>query len=158
MTRLAFDDLYRLAVNVGFPPGDSAVTAAAIALAESNVPATSPPTGNPEAIGDPTFGGSYGLWQVNHPAHPEYDTESLLDPTYNAKAALAISAEGTNWSPWATYNSGAYKQYIETPPSVAVSPQTLQTVGICLAIALAAGATAYYIENGLPAPLKRALR
>lgn len=42
-----------------------------------------------------------------------------------------------------------------TPPQ---TNQTLRTVGICLAILTAAGATAYYIQNGLPAPLKRALR
>ena len=158
MTRLAFDDLYNLAVSVGFPPGDSAVTAAAIAIAESNVPATSPPTGNPEAVGDPTFGGSYGLWQVNHPAHPEYDIESLFDPTYNAKAALAISNGGSNFTPWSTYNSGAYKQYLQVAPSSTPTNPTLQTAGICLAILTVAGATAYYIQNGLPAPLKRAFR
>ena len=149
MSQLGFDDLYRLAVSVGFP-GDSAVTAAAIALAESS--------GDPAAVGDQSLGGSYGLWQVNHPAHPDYDTTSLLDPTYNAKAALAISSQGTNFTPWATYNSGAYKQYLAAVPLPLSSSTPLNTVGICLAILALAGATAYYIENGIPTPLKRAFR
>lgn len=113
MTTLNFDALYRLAVSVGFPPGSSAQTAAAIALAESG--------GNPQAVGDVALGGSYGLWQVFLPAHPQYNAASLTDPTYNAKAALAISNQGSNFTPWSTFNSGAYKTYLFTPPSMGSS-------------------------------------
>jgi hypothetical protein len=162
MSQLGFDDLYRLAVSVGFPPGDTAVTAAAVALAESGISGSNPHVSDPNAVGDPTFGGSYGLWQINHPAHPEYDTEALLDPTYNAKAALAVWQNapngGSNFTPWSTYNHGDYKQFVEAPPADAPTAQTLRTAGICALILAAAVATAYYIENGLPTKLKRALR
>ena len=33
---------------------------------------------------------------------------ATFDPIGNAKAAIQISQDGTNWSPWTTYTSGAY--------------------------------------------------
>lgn len=137
-----FADLYRLAVNAGFPAGDSAVTAAAIALAESG--------GNPQAVGDLALGGSYGLWQVNHPAHPQYSTSELLIPEYNAQAALAISNRGTNWAPWSTYTSGAYRRYLAPAPGIPT-----RTVILALAILAGSGALALYID---PQPLRRLVR
>jgi hypothetical protein len=99
-----FAQLRALAVGLHFPDPD---TAAAIAMAESG--------GDPSALGD--NGTSYGLWQIHLPAHPEYNAQSLLDANYNAVAAFAISDSGTNWTPWSTYNSGAYEAFM--PP---VSP------------------------------------
>lgn len=138
---LTFNDLYNLAVSVGFPAGDSAVTAAAIALAESG--------GNPQAVGDQTLGGSYGLWQVFIPAHPEYNAQSLFDPTYNAKAALAISKGGATFTPWSTYNSGAYKKYLAAAPAAPI-PWAALTI-----IAAGFGLAALYINN--PRPFRRVL-
>jgi hypothetical protein len=103
--------LQQLAMSVGFP--DPAL-AAAVAMAESG--------GNPNAYGDAQYGGSYGLWQINLPAHPQYqsDPSVLYDPTTNAKAAYAISSAGTNWNPWTTFRTGAYLQYYKPsgPPPV----------------------------------------
>jgi hypothetical protein len=92
--------LTALARSVGFP--DPAL-AAAVAMAESG--------GVPDIRGD--NGDSYGLWQVNLPAHPEYkaNPSALLDAATNARAALAISAQGTNWQPWTTFRTGAYKPF-----------------------------------------------
>lgn len=89
-----------LAVSVGFPDPD---LAAAVAMAESG--------GNPNAYGDAQYGGSVGLWQINLPSHPGVTASQLYDPTFNAQAAYQISNGGTNWTPWTTYNTGAYKQF-----------------------------------------------
>jgi len=92
-------ELRALAASVGFP---DPVLAAAVAMAES--------AGNPFAVGD--NGTSFGLWQIHAPAHPEFDTTQLMGATYNAHAALLISKSGVDWTPWTTFNSGAYKQYM----------------------------------------------
>jgi hypothetical protein len=42
---------------------------------------------------------SFGLWQVNTLASPQYDEAALLDPAYNARAAYELwHAHG--WRPW----------------------------------------------------------
>jgi hypothetical protein len=115
---LSFDDLVTLATNAGFSGAD-AQTAAAIALAESS--------GNPQAVGDTaiTSGGSIGLWQINLQAHPEYTAATLTNSTANAAAAYAIySAAGNSFSPWSTYNSGAYLSYLPSSSNVAVASAT----------------------------------
>jgi hypothetical protein len=107
---MTLEQLRELAAKVGFPNVD---IAAAVAMAESG--------GDPLAQGDPKgpsaaapngVSSSFGLWQVHAPAHPEYDMTELLDAESNARAALAISQGGTDWSPWTTYKSGAYARYM----------------------------------------------
>jgi len=73
-------------------PGE-AVMAASIAMAESS--------GQQYATGGV---GERGYWQIN----PNHGTLSTYDPLGNANAAVIISADGTNWTPWTTYTSGAY--------------------------------------------------
>ena len=70
-----------------------AVMAASIAMAESS--------GQQFATGGV---GERGYWQIN----PNHGSLSTYDPLGNAKAAVIISADGTNWTPWTTYTSGAY--------------------------------------------------
>ena len=70
-----------------------ALMAAKIAMAESG--------GNPNAI-SPTA--DYGLWQIN----ASNGALATLNPAQNAKSAITLSADGTNWGPWTTYTSGAY--------------------------------------------------
>ncbi len=94
------DGLRALAKSVGFPDPD---TAAAVAMAESG--------GQALSVGD--FGTSFGLWQIHTPAHPEYSAAQLMDPTANARAALAISKNGADWSPWTTFRTGAYRKYLK---------------------------------------------
>jgi LysM repeat protein len=73
-----------------------AFMAAEIAMAESG--------GNQYAV-SPTD--DYGYWQINMPSWgPALAT---FDPIGNAKAAIKISQDGTNWSPWTTYVTGAYE-------------------------------------------------
>jgi LysM repeat protein len=70
-----------------------AVMAASIAMAES--------AGQQYATG---AAGERGYWQIN----PDHGSLSTYDPLGNAKAAVIISDDGTNWTLWTTYTSGAY--------------------------------------------------
>ena len=70
-----------------------AVMAASIAMAESS--------GQQYATG---AAGERGYWQIN----PDHGSLSTYDPLGNAKAAVIISDDGTNWTPWTTFTSGAY--------------------------------------------------
>jgi LysM repeat protein len=84
--------LEQLWVDAGGSPV-AEVTAASIAMAESG--------GNQYATGTV---GERGYWQIN----PVNGALSTYDPYGNARAAVIMSADGTNWSPWTTYTSGAY--------------------------------------------------
>ena len=86
-------ELRRLSAEAG---GSRAVevTAASIAMAESG--------GNQFATGTV---GERGYWQIN----TNHGSLSTYDPLGNAKAAVIISANGTNWHPWTTFTSGAYR-------------------------------------------------
>lgn len=113
MSNLSASQIATYASNAGFS-GTDLVTAVAIALTESS--------GNPNALGDTNIGsgtGSFGLWQINADAHPEYAPfTELYDPQNNANAAYAIySNAGNSFSPWSTYNSGAYNTYLSSVAS-----------------------------------------
>lgn len=84
--------LESLWISVGGNPAYEHI-AAQIATAESG--------GNPNAI-SPT--NDYGLWQING----SWGAMASLDPITNAHSAVTISHDGTDWSPWTTYTSGAY--------------------------------------------------
>jgi LysM repeat protein len=71
-----------------------AVMAASIAMAESS--------GEQYATGP---AGERGYWQI----HPDHGPLSTYAPLGNARAAVIISGDGTNWTPWTTYTSGAYR-------------------------------------------------
>jgi LysM repeat protein len=70
-----------------------AFMAAEIAMAESG--------GNPNAV-SPTD--DFGLWQING----SNGALATLNAFQNAKSAIILSDDGTNWGPWTTYHSGAY--------------------------------------------------
>jgi LysM repeat protein len=69
------------------------VTAASVAMAESS--------GIQYATGP--FG-ERGYWQIN----PDHGALSTYDAYGNARAAVIISDDGTDWSAWTTYVDGAY--------------------------------------------------
>ncbi len=71
-----------------------AVTAASIAMAESS--------GQQFATGTV---GERGYWQIN----PNHGSLSTYDPLGNAKAAVIISDNGQDWTPWTTFTSGAFQ-------------------------------------------------
>jgi hypothetical protein len=108
--------LVRLAKDAGFQ-GTDAATAAAIALAESG--------GDASALGDWILDGisvaaytdgavptSIGLWQIHYTVHPEFDQNSLTNPTYNAEAAYILFSRRGNFTDWSTYNSGKYQAFV----------------------------------------------
>lgn len=110
---LSFAQLRALAA--GALPNASATAldvAAAVAMAESR--------GRTSAVSST---GDYGLWQINHRWHPTYDTARLLsDPAYNASAMAAISKGGTDWQPWTTFKTGAYKAFLPKATTPAAAP------------------------------------
>jgi LysM repeat protein len=72
-----------------------AYIAAEIAMAESG--------GRQYAV-SPT--NDYGYWQINGGHGPALAT---FNPIGNARAAIAISSNGSDWNPWTTYVTGAYR-------------------------------------------------
>ena len=72
-----------------------AFVAAEIAMAESG--------GNQYAL-SPT--NDYGYWQINGSHGPALATFNAYG---NARAAVIISSDGTSWTPWTTYATGAYR-------------------------------------------------
>ena len=72
-----------------------AFMAAEIAMAESG--------GNQYAL-SPTD--DYGYWQINGSHGP---AQATFNAYGNARAAIAISDDGRDWSPWTTYVTGAYE-------------------------------------------------
>ena len=105
---------------------DTADTAAAIAQAESG--------GCQYALAGPTdirpvracfwrittLENSCGFWQINLRAHPQYSAPSIFAQDVNASAAVAISKDGTDFAPWTTYRTCAYKQYLSGQGAPAV--------------------------------------
>ena len=109
------------AAAAGFS-GAVLATAVAIALAESS--------GNPAAVNPNDPGGSYGLWQINMAAHPEFAGLNLADPQTNANCAFQVYLEaGGSFTPWSTYSSGAYTAYLASVPAPAqpAAPTLLPT-------------------------------
>jgi hypothetical protein len=58
--------------------------------------------------------GSYdrGLWQINSQSHPEVTDACAFSPQCNATAAYQISDQGTDFAPWAVYDSDLYARYL----------------------------------------------
>lgn len=61
----------------------------------------------------------YGLYQINT-VHGD-DPDRWYDPTRNAEFAFQLSKKGSDWSPWAAYNSGAHEKFV---PAVTLIRQT----------------------------------
>lgn len=74
---------------------------------------------------------SYGLWQINRDAHPQYSAASLYTATGNATAAVEIAQAGLSFEPWSTYKDGSYKQYLTgaAPDTSAQTVEPLSTAG-----------------------------
>lgn len=109
--KLSAAQIAQYAALAGFQ-GSDLVTAVAVALAESG---GDPNAYNPEtAAGAPTGKGSYGLWQIYLNAHPEFAGQNLNDPQTNANAAFSVyRASGGAFTPWSTFNSGAYASNLD---------------------------------------------
>lgn len=120
------------ALAAGFQ-GEDAVTAVAVALAESG--------GNANAFNDNpiTRDLSYGLWQINMygPLGPERrkqfglsKNEDLYGSAINARAAKKLRDTPIGWGHWSVYKSGTYRAFI-VPATIAV--RTPQNPGVIVA-------------------------
>ena len=122
MKTLTPAQIHALAIKAGFN-STTAITATAIALAESG--------GRPDAIGDinvPTPGSkSVGLFQINWTPQMNKvawrDPKANLDPLTNTQSAYTISNHGTNFSPWTTYKTGAYRRFLATVEAAIAAPK-----------------------------------
>jgi surface antigen len=104
MTILHANQVTSIASQAGFSGGDLQI-AVAIAFAESSFDTAATNSDNNGSK-------DYGLWQIN--STHGYDSALLLSsPQYNANAAFRIYTQsGRNFTAWTTYNSGAYRQYL----------------------------------------------
>lgn len=104
--KLTYAQLEAEWIDAGGPPALAAI-AAAIAEAESG--------GNPNAVNPNDNNGaqsSYGLWQISNGTHQPPDPNWAI-PGSNALLAVAKwQGAGKSFSPWGTYNSGAYKKFV----------------------------------------------
>lgn len=124
--------------------------AVAVALAESG--------GDPNNTNHNTDGSTdRGLWQINsvHGAQSTYDLNA------NAKAAVAISGNGSNWGPWTTYTSGRYKQFASQGAqgalAAAAGPSAAsQLAAPAVGAANAIGGAASSVANTIAAPFNAA--
>jgi hypothetical protein len=110
--RLTPERIYAYGRRAGFSP-DEAVTATAIALAESG--------GRPRAHNPNPPDDSYCLMQVNmlgplgparRAAYHLHSNTDLYDPATCMRVAYGISAGGSDWGPWTTYARGTYRQHL----------------------------------------------
>ena len=80
----------------------AAFTAAEIAEAESSGRRLTPPGSTPTAPPTAATGRST----------PSHGSLSTFDAHGNARAAVLISRDGTDWTPWTTYQTGASRQVL----------------------------------------------
>jgi len=146
---IAMEDVARYALKAGFK-GDNAITATAVAMAESGLKSN--------ALGHNTSDGSYdmGLWQINsvHAGVTPYtqtysDNPNPPDPTkviaglqpfmkqmftplLNAEKAYEVASNGTSFTPWVTYNNGAHKPFMvqaqKAVQAAVLSPDAFTTI------------------------------
>jgi hypothetical protein len=110
----SYGQLVSLAQGAGCS-ASAAQIAAAVAMAESG--------GRAGAHNPVPPDNSYGLWQINMigALGPERRrqfgisrNEDLWNAATNARAMYAVSGGCSRWSPWTTYTSGAYKQFLQS--------------------------------------------
>lgn len=104
MATYSYQQIKDLWIMYGGDPAKASV-AAAVAMAESG--------GRSDATNTSNSNGSIdrGLFQINsiHGANSTYDLAT------NVRYAIQLSQNGTNWSPWTVYKSGAYRKYLDNP-------------------------------------------
>lgn len=123
MAVYTYAQMMQLWIQAGGPKALAPI-AAAIGEAESG--------GNSDALNPNDNGGtqsSFGIWQISNGTHTP-PSPSWANPAVNAQLAVGkwkgAPNGGNNFTPWGTYDSGAYKAFLSpgtTPdPSVPGSP------------------------------------
>lgn len=87
--------------------GQDLIVAVAVAGAESGWVA--------DIIGGPNDNGTYdyGLWQINTIHEELLAGGDWKDPGYNAYMAYEIWSDAAGWTPWVTWQTGAYEAYLD---------------------------------------------
>jgi hypothetical protein len=152
----------RYATSAGWPntagSASTLVVASAICVAESGGQATvyyCNPTGTDGYYPPVNCTGLYdrGLWQLDSQAWASISNECAFTPKCNADGAYGISQDGQSFTPWATYTSGAYDNYLSAAQA-AVGALRHGTVpggvpGVCLSrVKYAANAAAVIARCG----------
>jgi hypothetical protein len=104
MGNITMQQAIQNAQGAGFT-GSSAQIIAAIAMAESSLDPSAQHTNNDGSI-------DRGILQINSRWHPEVTDACAYDTACSFQQSLRISSNGSNFSPWSTYTSGAYQQYL----------------------------------------------
>lgn len=113
-------DLIGASSAAGFA-GTSLFTAVAISLAEDGRMELKAVNVNSDGSRD------RGPWQINDKWHPEVGDSCAFDLACSAGAAYRISNQGKSFTPWATFNNGAYKQHLSDATAGASSSTTATT-------------------------------
>jgi hypothetical protein len=130
---------------------DELVTASAICVAESGGRPSvyyCNPTGQDGFYPPVSCSGMYdrGLWQIDNQAWASISDTCAFTAKCNADGAYTISQRGASFSPWATYTSGTYSNYLTAAQSAvrALRGGTLPSglAGVCLS-------RAGYTQNAL---------
>jgi Lysozyme like domain len=100
------------AAQAGFT-GQGLRLAVAVGLAESGGSPTARGP-NPPTPGCLTGSIDRGAWQLNDCYHPEVTDSCADDLACAASATYRISAAGTDWREWTTFESGAYQAQLAT--------------------------------------------
>ena len=110
-THLSDVQIAQYARNAGFH-GHGLVISIAVALAERS--------GWTQAVlVDSDCSRDRGLWQINSFWHSEVSDAQAFDPAGCASAAFNISSSGNDWTPWTTYDNGAYQQFMSRAQTAA---------------------------------------
>lgn len=138
MTQYTYAELEGLWINAG-GPRRLAPIAAAIAEAESG--------GRSDATNPNDNGGrqtSWGLWQISNGTHAQ-PVPNILNPAVNARQAVAKWRAAGGFSPWGTYDSGAYKAFMsgKTTPNLNVPGSGSTAGGANTGITTTAAVAAY---------------
>jgi hypothetical protein len=111
MTVYSYAQLESLWIDAGGPKALAPV-AAAIGEAESG--------GNSDALNPNDNGGtqsSFGIWQISNGTHTP-PSPSWANPAVNAQLAVGKwKGAGQSFSPWGTYDSGAYRAFLSNSTS-----------------------------------------
>lgn len=108
---LPVTEVARACVAAGFK-GDGLVNAVSVAIAESGVYQSKTdewkcdPIARFVNLGTP-YSIDRGIFQINNYFHADVTDDEADTPLTAAKEAYRISKNGTNFTPWATWNSGA---------------------------------------------------
>jgi hypothetical protein len=134
------------ASRAGFT-GGSLSTIVAIAGAESGWNSTPPDNVN----NDIWHSRDRGILQINNHWQSWVSDACAYDPQCSFNAAYKISSNGTNFSAWSTYTSGAYTSYLASGPTSGFNapPTTVTTSGLSAAAVLPFKTTDVAIQNAI---------